>query len=242
MDNQIDYLPEKIRAIVIGVGQVGKALVPTIGPTPQTGLYQNYPLDKLETYPYHPGIGDKLTDQAMVFLLGSIDHPDFKAARNLILDHKPFFLWSIGIASQGLERNNLFQIGKREGLLISRARDSLTLLQAIYHGHSGGIIGYDLTNTIEACGGHQLAYAWLETDLRNFKPVFKKLLEDNNQGLQQARGVILMVQLKSRALGFRELDFLSKHLQPSVRKKSYWTAVDEVPGLLRDLGVLILIC
>ena len=241
MGNQIDYLPDKTRAIVIGVGQKGKGLLSSIGGTPQASIYHDY-LDKLEAYPYDPGIEDKLPDQAMVFLIGSISHPDFKEARELILNHKPFFLWSIGIRSQGIERNHVFQIGKREGSLITGARDSITLLEAIYQGHSGGIIGYDLSDTVKVCGGRQLSYGLLEPDFSNYESAIKKLLKDNNQTLLQARGVILMVQFNSQAFSLADLDLISNHLQSSVGKKTecYWTAV-EVPRLLPDLRALILI-
>ena len=241
MGNQIDYLPDKTRAIVIGVGQKGKGLLSSIGGTPQASIYHDY-LDKLEAYPYDPGIEDKLPDQAMVFLIGSLDHPDFKPARALIFNHKPFFLWTIGIKSQGIERNHSFQIGKREGLLITRARDGLTLLQAIYQGHSGGIVGYDLSDTVQVCGGHRLVYVWIEANFSNYKPAIKKLLKDNKQTLLQARGIILMVQFKSQAFSLADLDSISNHLRSSVGKKTdcHWTAV-EVPGLLPDLRALILI-
>ena len=241
MGNQIDYLPEKIRAIVIGVGQKGKGLLPSIGGTPQASIYHDY-LDKLEAYPYDPGIEDKLPDQAMVFLIGSISHPDFEEARALIFNHKPFFLWSIGIASQGIDGNKVFQIGKKEGLLITRARDGLTLLVTIYQGHSGGIIGYDLSDTVKVCGGHRLSYGLLEANFSNYEPAIRKLLKDNNQTLFQARGVILMVQFNSQAFSLADLDSISNRLQSSLGKKTecYWTAV-QVPGLLPDLRALILI-
>ena len=242
MSNQIDYIPEKIRAIVIGVGQVGKGLLPSIRATPQNRVYHDNPLNKLEAYPYVPGIEDKLPDQAMVFLIGSISHPDFKSARELIFNHKPFFLWSIGIASQGIEGRPPLQIRKREGLLLTGAKDSLTLLETIYQGHSGGIIGYDLSDTVKVCGGHRLSYGLLEANFSNYEPAIKKLLKDNNQSLLQARGVILMVQFNSQAFSLADLDSISNHLLSSVGKKTdcHWTAV-EVPGLLPDLRALILI-
>jgi hypothetical protein len=203
MSNQADNFPDKMRTIVIGIGQTGEELISGLRATPQTINYQVNPSPQLESYPYGPNIKDKLGVQAMIFLVGAIDHPDFNRARELILNHTPFFLWSIGTLSQGSNRTASFRIDKREGLILPRDGDALTLIQAIYQGHCGGVMGYDSADTVHVCGGRELGCAWIESNHAGYGPALEKLFMENRAGLLQARAVILFILFKRPNKGGR---------------------------------------
>jgi len=241
MNNQADNFPDKMRTIVIGIGQSGEELIPGLRATPQTINYQVNPFPQLEAYPYGPNIKDKLGDQAMVFLVGAINHPDFNRARELILNHTPFFLWSIGTLSQGSKITDSFQIDKREGLILSRDRDALTLIQSIYQGHCGGIMGYDSADTVHVCGGHELGYAWIEAIHAAYGPALEKLFMENGAGLLQARAVILFILFKRPDVSLTDIETISDILRSSSGPETVCYMTDgEVPGMVPEFRALFL--
>ena len=84
-----------------------------------------------------------------------------------------------------------------------RDGDALTLIQAIYQGHCGGVMGYDSTDTVHVCGGRELSCAWIESSHAGYGPALEKLFMENRAGLLQARAVILFILFKRPNKGGR---------------------------------------
>ncbi len=125
---------------------------------------------------------------------------------------------------------------------MARDGDALTLIQSIYQGHCGGVMGYDSADTVHVCGGRELGCAWIESSHAGYYgPALEKLFMENRACLLQARAVILFILFKRPDVSLTDIETISDILRSSSGPETVCYMTDgEVPGMVPEFRAFFL--
>ncbi|EMS78426.1 FtsZ/tubulin family protein [Desulfotignum phosphitoxidans] len=187
-----------IKHIYIGVGEtgskVGKAL---LAKTQKINIPEIHPLPVQQFNPKNNEINTLITDSHFVFLVGSMKDKDFWIARELILSHPIFLLYTIIIDDENPRLlKEGFKVHKNEGcVFVPKKNYEYTAALNVYSLFSmvmmPNIVGYDVMDGKVIMSGKSGYMVHTAGSYKNSRDIFKKTLCCCEHDIQTASGILL---------------------------------------------------